>query len=382
MNQDQAISKGKGLALSGGGFRATLFHIGSLWRLNELGWFKKLEEITSVSGGSITAALLGLRWKRLTFDNGGVATNFKEEILTPLSRFCSKTIDVGAIIGGTLLPFVNPSDLIIKSYKNNLYGNATLQDLPADNEGPRFTIYATSLQTGASVRFSRPYLGEYHIGLIESPKISLAHAVAASSGFPPVLCPVMIPLDVYSWKKTKGAGLYDNADLRSQLVLGDGGIYDNLGLQRFSNNFETVLVSDAGAPFSLKVHPGFIRFSLLARTKRTLDIATEQTRALRKHTLIDEFKNNIKKGTYWGIGTQIDEYDLETNGLAGPLTHDNDITRSMARIRTRLNAFSAEEQGQLINWGYALTDAAMRRHVVTGSATPVQWPIPAYKLSA
>ena len=56
-------TKGAGLALSGGGYRATLFHIGSLWRLNELGWLKRLAEITSVSGGSITAGWLGLRWK-------------------------------------------------------------------------------------------------------------------------------------------------------------------------------------------------------------------------------------------------------------------------------------------------------------------------------
>ncbi len=47
-----------GLALSGGGFRATLFHLGSLTRLNELGWLRRLDIVTSVSGGSIIAGLL------------------------------------------------------------------------------------------------------------------------------------------------------------------------------------------------------------------------------------------------------------------------------------------------------------------------------------
>ena len=74
---------GVGLALSGGGFRATLFHLGSLWRLNELGWLPKLTRITSVSGGSITAGVLGYRWKRLNFDDSGIATNFIEEIAVP-----------------------------------------------------------------------------------------------------------------------------------------------------------------------------------------------------------------------------------------------------------------------------------------------------------
>jgi len=42
-----------GLALSGGGFRATLFHLGAFWRLNELGYLPNLDRVSSVSGGSI-----------------------------------------------------------------------------------------------------------------------------------------------------------------------------------------------------------------------------------------------------------------------------------------------------------------------------------------
>src|SRR5918993_272115 len=71
---------GIALCLSGGGYRAMLFHIGSLWRLNELGYLKKLTRISSVSGGSITAGVLGLKWSNLTFDARGVATNFDAEV--------------------------------------------------------------------------------------------------------------------------------------------------------------------------------------------------------------------------------------------------------------------------------------------------------------
>lgn len=87
---------GVGLALSGGGFRATLFHLGTLWRLNELGWLPKLTRITSVSGGSIAAGVLGHRWKRLTFDPQGVATNFETLITEPLRSFCQRNIDVSS----------------------------------------------------------------------------------------------------------------------------------------------------------------------------------------------------------------------------------------------------------------------------------------------
>src|ERR1700682_4855744 len=61
---------GVALSLSGGGYRAMVFHVGALYRLNEIGLLGKLARISSVSGGSITAGLLGLLWSKLQFDNG------------------------------------------------------------------------------------------------------------------------------------------------------------------------------------------------------------------------------------------------------------------------------------------------------------------------
>jgi len=63
-----------GLAMSGGGFRATLFHLGTLWRLNELAYLPKIDRISSVSGGSITCGVLAVHWPRLQWANG-LATN-------------------------------------------------------------------------------------------------------------------------------------------------------------------------------------------------------------------------------------------------------------------------------------------------------------------
>jgi predicted acylesterase/phospholipase RssA len=68
---DQPLSQpspGMALCLSGGGYRAMLFHLGTLWRLNELGLMKGLKRVSSVSGGSITAGVLGLAWKNLNFN--------------------------------------------------------------------------------------------------------------------------------------------------------------------------------------------------------------------------------------------------------------------------------------------------------------------------
>src|SRR6266849_11034505 len=77
-------SPGMALCLSGGGYRAMLFHLGTLWRLNELGLLRGLKKVSSVSGGSITAGMLGLAWKNLSFDAGGIDGNFEQLVVKPI----------------------------------------------------------------------------------------------------------------------------------------------------------------------------------------------------------------------------------------------------------------------------------------------------------
>src|SRR4051812_45112307 len=69
------LRPGTALCLSGGGYRAMLFHVGAIWRLNQLGYLRRLTRVSGVSGGAITAGVLGLNWHRLDFDHDGAATN-------------------------------------------------------------------------------------------------------------------------------------------------------------------------------------------------------------------------------------------------------------------------------------------------------------------
>src|SRR5713226_498534 len=94
---------GIALCLSGGGYRAMLFHLGALWRLNELAYLPKLARISSVSGGSITAGVLGHRWHALAFVNA-IATRFNDEIVTTVRAMADHTIDVGDILSGIFMP--------------------------------------------------------------------------------------------------------------------------------------------------------------------------------------------------------------------------------------------------------------------------------------
>ena len=81
-----------------------LFHTGALWRLNQLGFLTKLDRVSSVSGGSITAAVLGIRWSDLEFDSAGIAQNFVCCCANPVMAFAEKTIDLKASILGFIWP--------------------------------------------------------------------------------------------------------------------------------------------------------------------------------------------------------------------------------------------------------------------------------------
>lgn len=365
--------EGIGLCLSGGGFRATLYNLGSLWHLNDFGLLPKLKVITSVSGGSIVSALLGLKWKTPAFDASGKATNFPMLVADPIRAFCGRNIAVPAIIYGLLNPFKTIGDEMA-GYYADLYGKSTLQDLPAAQQGvPLFLIYATSMQSGASVRMTRPFLWDYKVGRIEAPAISLARAVAASSAFPPYLSPQVIELDPNSWETTPGATL-TSIEYRRQIVLTDGGVYDNMGMEAVWDRYKTVLVSDAGAPLFPAEKP---KRDWLRMSTRVMDIVTEQTRALRKRRLIDDFKNPAsgRQGAYWGIRSEIANF-----GFQDPMTQDSDLTRSLCRIRTQLDPFSESEQGHLINWGYAMCDLAVRKWLPALGTAKGTWPIPAHAL--
>jgi NTE family protein len=347
---------GPGLALSGGGFRATLFNLGALWRLNDAGWLRKLAIVTSVSGGSITSGVLGFKWNRLTFDASGVATNFAVEVVAPVQHFCTLSIDVTAGLEGLVNVFDSIPGRVAAKYRDELFGDATLQDLPDPATEPRFVFYATSLQSGASVRMSRKYLADYRVGLIPNPTLPLATAVGASSAFPPVLSPVVVDLDPELWQNQEGADLYPQVEFRKRLYLTDGGVYDNMGLESIWDRCKLVLVSDAGAPFSPEAAPERAWPNQVARV---LEIATEQTRRLRRSWLVGDFVDERRHGAYWGIATRIDAYGVDA------LAKDGAGTEALQHIRTRLNPFTASEQARLINWGYALADAAMRSRIDT-----------------
>jgi NTE family protein len=364
-----------GLALSGGGYRATLFGLGTLWRLNEAGLLGRLDRVTSVSGGSILAGILAHRWRTLRFTDGR-AGNFVEVIVEPVQAFCSQTIDIGAGLKGILMPFKSAGDFLIERYAKDLFGDTTLKDLATPLDGaPMFTFYATNLQTGRSFRLRQDKVSDYRLGESTKLVVPLATAVAASSAFPPVFSPIELDTEPSEWTGT-ALTLPEPDRLRRHIKLADGGIYDNMGLEQLTGKgsvrVDIVLVSDAGAPFDIDEDPAEDYVRQLGRVR---DILIDQTRALRKRWLVEELIAGRQQGAYWGVATEIDDYQAPQ-----ALVQDNALTRSLDEVPTRLGAFDPNRQGHLINWGYALCDAALRTRARLPVAPATGWPVPQWAL--
>jgi NTE family protein len=311
----------------------------------------KLDRISSVSGGSITAGVLALHWNNLDFNGARVAQNLEQLLVDPVRRMASVGIDVTSVLMGLGLPFTSISDRVVKAYRKHLFGKATLQDLP---DTPRFVINATNLESGVLMRFSKPYLADYRVGQVLRPDLPLAVAVAASSAFPPVLSPCTIDLEHEDWVTMPGNDL-TGPEFRGQIRLSDGGVYDNMGLQTAWNQYRTLLVADAGGRMDAQPSP---HTDWAHQMARVLHIIDNQVRCLRKRQVIEAFKSDQRDGCYLGIRSEVADY-----GLADPMPADPKITMDLAATPTRLDDLPAERQERLINWGYVITDTGLRKHV-------------------
>jgi predicted acylesterase/phospholipase RssA len=232
-----------GLALSGGGSRAAAFHRGTLRALDELGLVPRVRSVSAVSGGSVFAASwLAARARKQT-DTEFLA--WMHDIL--VRGFIRPSLLDWRVVS---LLWRSRTKLLAGTFDRLLFDGIGFADLPAT---PRLCLNTTVLNTGGSGRFSQEGyscagVGEVVHGAYPFAKISgltLGFATAASAAFPFGLPPLSIPqrrVDLVFAHRLAG---------HRKLVLTDGGILENLGIERLlqSDAFGArhILVSDAGA---------------------------------------------------------------------------------------------------------------------------------------
>lgn len=387
-----AADRGACLCLSGGGFRATLFHLGVIQRLNELGVLARLSTITSVSGGSILNGLLASRWSRLKLGPNNVFSNLDEIVAQPMRQFCGKDLRTPILLGTRLNPLKwravirdrlsVSADFLADGYEPLM--ETRLGELPAPGpQSPRFVFCATNVKSGACWHFHggpQARMGDFYGGYCDAAHVRVSDAVAASSSFPPGFSALRlsIPTGAVFSREDPWGELRVTSVKRPQpqqgvgqetVLLTDGGVYDNLAVEPVWKTYKTVLVSDAGRPFESVDNCGQ---GIVSRLKRAADISMEQVAAVRKRWLVDEFLGGRRIGAIWTLHTRLADFPLSDKCGYG-----EGACKSIQKIRTDLDAFSEAEIACLENHGYSLADAALRSRapvLCVNSSHPFQWP--------
>jgi NTE family protein len=351
------VRHGRALCLSGGGYRAALFHLGATRRLNELGILASLTTLSGVSGGSIVANLLAD--PRLDFaSNDGVVGGFDEHVAAPLQQLASRNIRTPALLTKLKPDKWSAPDAAIRALADQLAEAVDWWSTPVgarDPAGPDIITGATEVAYGVdwvfedpSARRPRGRLGDYRAGYAAPPPdLRRADIVAASCAFPPFFSPMVV--DGAAMHLTGGRRGLESAEERRAILrrirLTDGGVYDNLALEPVWKSHATVLVSDGGSVFRARTE-----HTVLGRTQRILAIATSGGQSVRSRWLQASFARGVIDGTTWALDTVIDGgYPRDTIAL-------------IAAVRTDLDAFSTQEQRILERQGYLVADAQIRSH--------------------
>jgi predicted acylesterase/phospholipase RssA len=349
--------KNIGLALSGGGFRATLYHLGLIRFLRDAKILPQVTHITSVSGGSIMAAHLVLNWDSYTgspkeFDQAAAQLleftrlDVRNRIMRrfPLAfplRWSRRVL-------GLSNRKLTRTGLLEHLYEKHLYGDKSLFELP---ECPQLHILTTNVSEGCLCSFNRDGLwmmrriaGRTHIDRLRVGLMTVPMAVVASSAFPGFFPPLELTgRDVGARGGEFGRQSYT-----------DGGVFDNLGVRMFrwleplltgKNALDGVLVSDVGKRIVIQGHQ---RGGLIRTALRSSDILMD-----RVWQLESEIFQDAPGFVFARISDVVDPRDDLT------ALHP-EVQRQAANIRTDLDSFSLLEISCLIRHGYCLGRKACR----------------------
>lgn len=256
------------LALSGGGSRAMAFHLGCLRGLHQAGLLGQVSVISSVSGGSVLAALYCSepgdfeafeRRVREVLARGFVMPAIRTALTTPEGIKAVATASVLAVdrltafmarLGLKLMRlrlgpdrrWLRESPLrrwasrttILQRTFSTVFGGRRLPELRSDR--PRLIIVACELRAKAAFYFTAERLHCWRYGSADASTVEIAHAVAASASYP-----VALPALDERMTFTK-----DGVSATSRIILTDGGVYDNLGLAPFWPDRDPHISLDAG----------------------------------------------------------------------------------------------------------------------------------------
>ena len=409
-----------GLALSGGGFRASFYHLGVLARLAELGVLRQIEVLSCVSGGSIVGACYWLKLRQRLMQSAPLSRHDYVQMVQELIEHFTYAV------GFNVRHNVQPSKralawrVLVKSaqgaldpeqvaralerdfYRPLMPGSGTLEMhelpfTPKDHDPalagsgdfnpvqhnwlrrdkvPMLVLNATTVNTGHGWQFTPTWMGEspwaIHSAADGVPRlqwfwyqpdagwyISLGRAVAASASVPGVFSPLNLQAP------------YKDPQLQVQLV--DGGVYDNQGtVSLLATNCNVLLVSDAAGQLLLQLQPSTGLAGLGKYAVRSMDTLMERIRQANYGDLTARLMSGLLRGMMFvhmkaGLDADpiqldfpTDAYTIRRSGLS-PSGVRKDFQQALAELRTDLDAFTEDESESLMALGYQMASKAFVR---------------------
>jgi len=431
----ESVVRGKvGLGLSGGGFRASFYHVGVLAKLAELDLLRQVEYLSCVSGGSIVGAHFYLEVRKLLSEKSDEQITRQDyiDIVARIERdfFAGVESNVRTRIGAEWLtnlkmifvPAFSRTQRAGDLYESLIYSRVQdddgragrprwLNELKVQPKGeapgfspkdhnwrrsakvPILVLNATSLNSGHNWQFTASWMGEPPAGINsecdanfrlrrmyyeDAPdghrQIRLGHAVAASACVPGIFDPLSLP-GLYERELPDGA-----KPVQPIVRLVDGGVHDNQGIGSLLEQDCTVmLVSDASGQMEDMDFPSN---GLIGVPLRTTSILQSRVRVSQYEDLASRRKGGLLNGFMFVHMKK----DLETPPVDWPGCPDpspppgNDpvlpygiqrhVQRKLAAIRTDLDSFSELEANALMCSGYLTTEQALKAPILGFAPAP------------
>jgi predicted acylesterase/phospholipase RssA len=425
-----------GLALSGGGFRASFYHLGVLASLAERDVLRDVEVLSCVSGGSIVGACYWLKLRQrllkpepmrresyvelvrelISHFQGAVRANLRGQIQPRVTEVIWRLLNDER---GVLDP-EKAADALEEYFYQPLWpddGPIQMDQLvfePADHDAaltgseefnpgkhnwlrahkvPALILNATTVNTGHAWRFTPTWMGEAPWSVHESAdsiprlewsmydkdvgwQIRLARAVAASACVPMVFAPLRM-------------GEYYGQGIEVSLV--DGAVHDNQGsVSLLASGCNVIIVSDACAQLVLELAPVPGLKGLRTSTWRFVNTLMERVRLANFADLESRRRSGLLRGlafVHMKAGLDADvirlRFSHEASSLeSAPLSPSGvrkDFQRALAELRTDLDVFTADEANGLMACGYQMASKSLDRELPklqeVWRATPrTDWP--------
>ena len=433
-----AVAGKVGLALSGGGFRASFYHLGVLARLAELDLLRHVEVLSCVSGGSIVGACYWLALRRRLIDPKPLdGEDYIGLVKDVMARFLSAVeTDIRAAVQPSIPSVIwrllsgekgaMDPERTAQALEEHFYGPLMdgkkpiyMHDLPftpadhkesltgsrdfhpgkhnwlREHKVPVLVLNATTVNTGHAWQFTPTWMGESPWAIHEAAdsierlewswyepgagwKMELGRAVAASACVPFAFAPLKI------------GEAYKDVHLR----LVDGGVHDNQGtVSLLALNCNALLVSDACGQLALEAKPmsglkGLGSYALRSmdtlmervRLANYSDLAARKRAGLLRDLIFIHMKAGLDADTIRLPFSQ-ESYELQRERLS-PSGIRKEFQKALSEIRTDLDAFTPEESHALMACGYQMAASGLRRNkgalaALAAKPRPASWPFDA-----